>query len=135
VRLVRCLATAATLIAASSVLGLLSSCGHAFVSGGPHTVPGSGPGGKPMTTVTDQAVGVSPVPKTIVYPVTARVSVSDNYFGTKVADPYRWLENLDSPEVQAWVKSENDISRPRLAELPARPWLKARLTQLWNYER
>ena len=134
-RLVRCLATAATLIAASSVLGLLSSCGHAFVSGGPHTVPGSGPGGKPMTTVTDQAVGVSPVPKTIVYPVTARVSVSDNYFGTKVADPYRWLENLDSPEVQAWVKSENDISRPRLAELPARPWLKARLTQLWNYER
>jgi len=132
---VRSLATAATLIAASSVLGLLSSCGHAFVSGGPHTVPGSGPGGKPMTTVTDQAVGVSPVPKTIVYPVTARVSVSDNYFGTKVADPYRWLENLDSPEVQAWVKSENDISRPRLAELPARPWLKARLTQLWNYER
>jgi prolyl oligopeptidase len=135
VRLVRSLATAATLIAASSVLGLLSSCGHALVSGGPHTVPGSGPGGKPMTTVTDQAVGMSPVPKTIVYPVTARVSVSDNYFGTKVADPYRWLENLDSPEVQAWVKSENDISRPRLAELPARPWLKARLTQLWNYER
>ena len=134
-RLVRSLATAATLIAASSVLGLLSSCGHAFVSGGPHTVPGSGPGGKPMTTVTDQAVGVSPVPKTIVYPVTARVSVSDNYLGTKVADPYRWLENLDSPQVQAWVKSENDISRPRLAELPARPWLKARLTQLWNYER
>ena len=134
-RLVRSLATAATLIAASSVLCLLSSCGHAFVSGGPHTVPGSGPGGKPMTTVTDQAVGMSPVPKTIVYPVTARVSVSDNYFGTKVADPYRWLENLDSPEVQAWVKSENDISRPRLAELPARPWLKARLTQLWNYER
>ena len=134
-RLVRSLATAATLIAASSVFGLLSSCGHALVSGGPHTVPGSGPGGKPMTTVTDQAVGMSPVPKTIVYPVTARVSVSDNYFGTKVADPYRWLENLDSPEVQAWVKSENDISRPRLAELPARPWLKARLTQLWNYER
>ena len=134
-RLVRSLAAAATLIAASSVLGLLSSCGHAFVSGGPHTVPGSGPGGKPMTTVTDQAVGVSPVPKTIVYPVTARVSVSDSYFGTKVADPYRWLENLDSPEVQAWVKSQNDISRPRLAELPARPWLKARLTQLWSYER
>ncbi|HYX73341.1 MAG TPA: prolyl oligopeptidase family serine peptidase [Steroidobacteraceae bacterium] len=105
------------------------------MSGGPHTIPGSGPGGKPMTTVTDQAVGMPPVPKTIVYPVTARVSVSDNYFGTKVADPYRWLENLDSQEVQAWVKSENDISRPRLAELPARPWLKARLTQLWNYER
>jgi len=117
------------------MLWLLCACGHTLVSGGPHTIPGSGPGGKQMTTVTDQAVGMPPTPKTIVYPVTARVSASDNYFGTKVADPYRWLENLDSPEVQAWVKSENAISQPRLAELPARPWLKARLTQLWNYER
>ena len=134
-RLVRSLPRAATLAAASSVLSLLAACGHTLVSGGPHTIPGSGPGGKQMTTVTDQAVGMAPAPKTIVYPVTARVSAADNYFGTKVADPYRWLENLDSPEVQAWVKSENAISQPRLAELPARPWLKARLTQLWNYER
>jgi prolyl oligopeptidase len=134
-RLVRSLASAATLAAASSLLSLLSGCGHTLVTGGPHTIPGSGPGGKQMTTVTDQAVGMPPAPKTIVYPVTARVSASDNYFGTKVTDPYRWLENLDSPEVQAWVKSENAISQPRLAELPARPWLKVRLTQLWNYER
>ena len=88
-----------------------------------------------MTTATDAAVGLPPAAKTIVYPVTASVSASDNYFGTRVTDPYRWLENLDSAEVQAWVKSENALSQPRLAELPARPWLEARLTQLWNYER
>ncbi len=116
-------------------LWLLSACGHTLVSGGPHTIPGSGPGGKEMTTVTDQAVGMPPVPKTIVYPVTARIEASDNELGTKVADPSRWLENLDSPEVGAWVKSQNDLSHPRLAELPARPWLEARLTELWNYER
>ncbi len=128
-------ATAAALATTGSIIFLLSACGHTLVSGGPHTIPGSGPGGKEMTTVTDQAVGMPPVPKTIVYPVTARIEASDSYFGTKVADPYRWLENLDSPQVQAWVKSQNDLSQPRLAELPARPWLKARLTQLWNYER
>jgi prolyl oligopeptidase len=124
--------------ARATVIGvgcLLCACGHALVSGGPHAIPGSGPGGKPMTTVTDQAVGMPPATKTIIYPVTARIEASDNYFGTKVADPYRWLESLDSPEVQAWVKSQNELSRPRLAELPARPWLEARLAQLWNYER
>ena len=118
-----------------AILCLLSACGHELVSGGPHTMPGSGPGGKPMTTVTDQAVGISPVPKTIIYPVTARIVPADKTLGTKVADPYRWLENLDSPEVRTWVGAQNDLSGPRLAELPARPWVKARLTQLWNYER
>ena len=114
---------------------LLGACGHTLVAGGPHTIPGSGPGGKPMTTVTDQAVGMPPVPRTIVYPVTARIEASDTYFGTKVADPYRWLENLDSAQVQAWVTSQNALAEPRLAELPWRPWIKARLTQLWNFER
>jgi prolyl oligopeptidase len=134
-RILRTLAPAAALATTGSIVFLLSACGHTLVSGGPHTFPGSGPGGKPMTTVTDQAVGLPPAPKTLVYPVTARVEASDTYFGTKVADPYRWLENLDSPEVQAWVRSQNALSEPRLAELPARPWLEARLTQLWNYER
>ncbi|MBV8144765.1 MAG: hypothetical protein JO184_07145, partial [Gammaproteobacteria bacterium] len=128
-------ANTATAVAAAAVLSLLASCGSTLVGGGPHTFPGSGPGGKPMTTVTDAAVGMPAAAKTIVYPVTTRVAVSDNYFGTKVNDPYRWLEKLDSPQVQAWVKSQNDLARPRLAGLPARPWLEARLTQLWSYER
>ncbi|HWX68188.1 MAG TPA: prolyl oligopeptidase family serine peptidase [Steroidobacteraceae bacterium] len=134
-RMPRSVTTVATRATAMGVVCLLSACGHTLVSDGPHAIPGSGPGGKPMTTVTDQAVGMPPVPKTIVYPVTARIEASDTYFGTKVHDPYRWLENLDSPEVQAWVKSENALTQPRLAELPARPWLKARLAQLWNDER
>jgi prolyl oligopeptidase len=128
-------ASVAALATAGSAVFLFSACGHELVSGGPHTMPGTGPGGRQMTTVTDQAVGLPPAPRTIVYPVTARVAVADNYFGTKVADPYRWLENLDSQEVVAWVQAQNKLSEPRLAELPARPWLKERLAQLWNYER
>jgi len=88
-----------------------------------------------MRTATETAVGMPAVPRTIVYPITARRPVTDNYFGTRVADPYRWLESLDSAEVRAWVTAQNALSQPRLAELPARPWIKARLTELWNYER
>ncbi|HVN44872.1 MAG TPA: prolyl oligopeptidase family serine peptidase [Steroidobacteraceae bacterium] len=126
------LARAAALLTASGLIALVAACS---IRGGPHTFPGSGPGGKPMTTATDSAVGMPPAAKTIVYPVTARVGASDTYSGTKVEDPYRWLEKLDSNEVRAWVKSENDLSRPRLAALPARGWLEARLTELWHYER
>ena len=134
-RILRSVVPAVALATAGAMIIILGACGHTLVGGGPHTIPGSGPGGRPMTTVTDQAVGMPPVPRTIVYPVTARIEASDTYFGTKVADPYRWLENLDSAEVQAWVKAQNALTQPRLAELPWRPWIKARLTQLWNYER
>lgn len=70
-----------------------------------------------------------------VYPNAARGDVVDDYHGTKVADPYRWLEQLDSPQTREWVKAQNELSRPRLEALPWRPWVKQRLTQLWNYER
>ena len=113
---------------------LLASCAGTEV-GKPEPFPGPGPGGKPMRTATDTAVGMSPVAPTPIYPVTARVTVNDSYFGTKVADPYRWLEDLDSPAVHGWVTSQNALSQPALQQLPARAWLKARLTQLWNYER
>ena len=134
-RILRSVVPAVALATAGAMIIILGACGHTLVGGVPHTIPGSGPGGRPMTTVTDQAVGMPPVPRTIVYPVTARIEASDTYFGTKVADPYRWLENLDSAEVQAWVAAQNALTQPRLAELPWRPWIKARLTQLWNYER
>ena len=88
-----------------------------------------------MRTATETAVGLPPAAAPTIYPFTARGPVADSYFGTRVADPYRWLENLDSPEVSQWVKAQNALSLPRLAALPARAWLKARLTQLWNYER
>ncbi|MBV8784484.1 MAG: S9 family peptidase [Gammaproteobacteria bacterium] len=71
----------------------------------------------------------------MVYPITARVTTTDNYFGTRVPDPYRWLEDLDSPQVRAWVAQQNALAQPQLAALPQRAWFRERLAQLWNYER
>ena len=69
----------------------------------------------------------------LTYPVTRRSDVVDEYFGTKVADPYRWMEELDSPELKQWVESQNDLSFKYLSGLPARDELKARITELWSY--
>ena len=69
------------------------------------------------------------------YPATPHGPVVDDYFGTKVSDPYRWLENVDAPETLAWVKAQQALATPLLEALPERAPLKARLTELWNYER
>jgi prolyl oligopeptidase len=119
----------------SCALGLLAACAGTQLGGGPQPFPGGGPGGKTMPTVTETAVGMPPGAAAPIYPITARVNVADNYFGTRVADPYRWLENLDSPAVTEWVNRENALAQPRLAALPWRAWVKARLAQLWEYER
>jgi prolyl oligopeptidase len=71
----------------------------------------------------------------ISYPATRTVDVVDDYHGTKVADPYRWLEDLDSPEVAEWVKAENAVTTPYLAALPGRDALDARITALYNFPR
>ena len=69
------------------------------------------------------------------YPATARVGVVDNYHGLRVADPYRWLEGLDSSATAQWVSAQNRLSLPYLKALPQRAWLQERLTQLYRYER
>jgi len=69
------------------------------------------------------------------YPATKRGEVVDDYFGTKVADPYRWLEDTESAQTADWVKAQNKVSQPFLAALPARAAYHKRLTELWNYER
>ncbi|MFQ5423262.1 MAG: prolyl oligopeptidase family protein [Phycisphaerae bacterium] len=71
----------------------------------------------------------------LVYPKTKKVNQVDDYHGTKVADPYRWMEDLDSPETAAWVRAENKVSFGYLERLPARNRLKQRLTRLWDYEK
>jgi len=67
------------------------------------------------------------------YPPTATVPQVDDYHGTPVPDPYRWLEDTDSPETLAWVHAQNEVTFAFLQNLPARPRLKERLTQLWDY--
>ncbi len=67
------------------------------------------------------------------YPVAKTDNVVDDYFGTKVADPYRWLENPDSPETQTWVEAENKLTYDFLNAIPQREKIKAKLTKLWNY--
>jgi prolyl oligopeptidase len=69
------------------------------------------------------------------YPETARGEVVDDYFGTKVADPYRWLEDTDSKQTEAWVKAQVKFTQPLLAALPTRATFHKRLTELWSYER
>jgi prolyl oligopeptidase len=69
------------------------------------------------------------------YPQTPKADVVDDYFGEKVADPYRWLEALDAPETQAWVTAQNQVSRPLLDALPDRAAIRARLAELWSFDR
>jgi prolyl oligopeptidase len=71
----------------------------------------------------------------LTYPTTTQGSVVEDYHGTKVADPYRWMEGLDSPEVAAWITAQNAVTDPYLAALPHRKALNERLTTLWNYPR
>jgi len=68
-------------------------------------------------------------------PHARTVDTVTDYFGTRVADPYRWLENTDSPETRAWVDSENCVTFAYLARIPERARIRERLTKLWNYER
>jgi len=69
------------------------------------------------------------------YPPARKSDQIDDYHGTKVADPYRWLEDLDSEETRNWVEAENKLSFGFLASIPARNTIKERLTKLWNYEK
>ena len=69
------------------------------------------------------------------YPDARKDDQTDNYHGTEVADPYRWLEDPDSPESRAWIDAENALSFGFLEEIPARETIAKRLTTLWNYER
>ena len=71
----------------------------------------------------------------IQYP-PARISDHiDTYFNTPIPDPYRWMEDLDSPELSAWVEAENTLTQSFLADVPARARIHARLLELVNFER
>ncbi len=72
----------------------------------------------------------------IQYPATNKdTTVVDDYFGTKVSDPYRWLENDTAAATAAWVKAENAITSDYLSKIPFRQKLRDRMAQLYNYEK
>jgi len=73
--------------------------------------------------------------KTFDYPPARKADQVDDYHGVKVADPYRWLEDLDSEETRGWVEAENKLTFSFLNSIPARSNIKDRLTKLWNYEK
>lgn len=69
------------------------------------------------------------------YPKPKKVEQTDDYHGTKVSDPYRWMEDSNSPDLTSWIEAENKITDSYLASIPQREAIKNRLTELWNYER
>jgi len=88
----------------------------------------------PATALAPAAAAQAPA---IAYPVTRRLDLTEPQFGTAVADPYRWLENdvRGDAEVRAWVAAQNLVTDAFLATLPLRDKFKARMTQLYDYER
>jgi prolyl oligopeptidase len=79
------------------------------------------------------SVSANPIPLT--YPPARRGDVVDEYDGVKVSDPYRWLEDLDSPETRAWVTAEAKLTDSYLSQIPSRTALKKRLTTLLDFEK
>ena len=73
----------------------------------------------------------------LTYPDTRRVDQTDDFHGTQVADPYRWLEDdpRTSPEVADWIAAENEVTRAYLDAIPELPKIRKRLAGLWNFER
>jgi prolyl oligopeptidase len=69
------------------------------------------------------------------YPAAARGDVVTDYHGVRVPDPYRWMEDIDSPATRAWVEAEDKLSRDYLSSLPDRDAIAQRLRQIWNFER
>lgn len=69
------------------------------------------------------------------YPKPKKVSQTDDYHGTVVSDPYRWMETADTPDLTSWIEAENKLTSSYLEQIPQREEIKNRLTKIWNYER
>ena len=95
------------------------------------------PAGAQSATAPHGSAGAAARPDSdtskIAYPVTKKVDVVDDYFGTKVPDPYRWLEDETSAETKAWIDDQNRVTFAYLDKIPYREKLKNRLTELYNY--
>ena len=86
-------------------------------------------------TSTSTSIPSTRKPMRLTYPATRRTDQADDYHGTTIADPYRWLEDPDSPETRAWIDAQNRVTYAWLGQIATREPIRQRLTQLWNYER
>ena len=77
--------------------------------------------------------GAALAAQTVAYPPARRGDVIDDYHGTRVPDPYRWLEDADAPETRVWIEAENRLTAGYLAAIPYREAIRRRLTELWDY--
>jgi len=87
-----------------------------------------------LLTVAFAAANVSAQGK-FAYPKPKRGEQVDNFHGTTVADPYRWMEDTESADTRKWIDDENKLTNAYLATIPEREKIKNRLTEIWNYER
>src|ERR1041385_3617925 len=71
----------------------------------------------------------------LAYPQARKVDTVDTYFGTKVPDPYRWLEDDNSDSTKKWVDAENKLMQDYISKIPFRDKIKERLKQVWNFEK
>ncbi|WP_116544081.1 prolyl oligopeptidase family serine peptidase [Pontibacter virosus] len=85
-----------------------------------------------MNTETTTTAPVAAAETQLTYPETKKVDHTDDYFGTKVADPYRWLETHNE-EVDQWVEAQNKVTFNYLESIEFRDQIKDRLTKIWNY--
>jgi prolyl oligopeptidase len=73
--------------------------------------------------------------KKLQYPPTKKIQQLDDYHGTSVSDPFRWLEDTDSPETKDWITAQNKLTQSFLKDIPSKDNIKQRLTDLWDYKR
>ncbi|MCP4809657.1 MAG: S9 family peptidase [Proteobacteria bacterium] len=89
--------------------------------------------GCPKPQPADQVLALSA--PTSIYPETRTEDVVDDFHGTQVADPYRWLEDVDDTEVHDWIAAQNRLTQGYLGQIEEREAIRARMTELWDYER
>jgi prolyl oligopeptidase len=83
----------------------------------------------------DSVLAANPASPALAYPTAHKVDQVDDYFGTMVSDPYRWMEDVDSPDVTEWIEQENRLTRGILDNIPGREPMQQRLMDLINFER
>jgi prolyl oligopeptidase len=90
---------------------------------------------KPALVAASSDAGSPALAARITYPNARAVDQVDDYFGTKVSDPYRWMEDVDAPEVKEWIEEENKLTRSVLDSVPGREQMHSRLMELINFAR